>query len=332
MFGSGRFLVAALVLLPVADVYAESNALNLHANGGVYHRDLVSGLGGALGADWQFRRGLAFDVALAGGSGSNDLGDEASDVSLLMGVRLRFKDDYRGYLNTPRGNAWGNLWVVPRAGLVHTTDNRFGGSTKNSFALSVEVGYELSVFKPAQAGVFFQWTQTIAGDDGSGFLLAGLNVSFGVGKPARELHDQDHDSVEDLADACPDTPLDVEVDTRGCTILRREVVLSGITFRLDSADIEPSSERTLKQAAQTLRDNPKVQVEIGGHTDNTGTDEHNVQLSHARAQSVADWLIEHGIPRSQLVVRGYGSAAPKAANDSEVHRALNRRIEFKRMD
>lgn len=329
------FVLGVLVMVPAAHVHAESNALNLHAGVGVYHRDLVSGLGGGVGADWQFRPGMAFDVAIAGGSGSSSLGDEESDVSLMMGVRFRVKDDYRGYLNTPRGNAWGNAWLAPRVGFVRNHDNAFGGSnTSTNLALSVELGYEFSVMKPAQAGVFLQWTQAIAGDTNGagGFFLGGLNVSLGTGKPARVLRDQDHDTVEDVADACADTPPEVEVDARGCTILRREVVLHGITFGLDSADIEPSSEPTLKRAAQTLRDNPKVQVEIGGHTDTSGTDEHNVQLSRARAQSVADWLVEHGIPRSQIVVSGYGSSAPRARNDSEEHRALNRRIEFKRLD
>ncbi len=326
-------LSAAIVAgLPVSAAHAESNAVNLHAGLGVYDRDLVSGLGGQLGVDWQFRPGLAFDVALTHGSGGNEFDTEESDTALLMGVRLRFIDDFKGYLNTPRGNAWGNLWVVPRVGFTRNSDNTFGDATATSLALSIEVGYEFSVMKPAQAGVFLQATQSIGGDLGGMFFLAGMNVSIGTGKPAREYRDQDHDEVQDVADACADTPPDTEVDARGCTILRREVVLSGINFRLDSAEIEPSSERPLKVATQTLRDNPKVQVEIGGHTDSTGADEHNMELSRGRAQSVADWLVEHGIPVSQLVVKGYGSSAPRAQNDSEDHRALNRRIEFKRLD
>lgn len=334
MLRSVRPLVmsAALLGLSVSNVHAESNAVNLHLGLGVYDRDLVSGLGGQLGVDWQFRPGLAFDVSLARGSGSNEFDTEESDTALMMGVRLRFIDDFKGFLNTPRGNAWGNLWVAPRVGFTRNTDNTFGDTTAMSLALSVEVGYEMSVMKPAQAGVFVQATQSIAGDLGGMFLLAGMNVSIGTGKPAREYRDQDHDGVQDVADACADTPPDVEVDARGCTVLRREVVLSGINFRLDSVDIEPSSEPTLKIASQTLRDNPKVEVEIGGHTDSTGADEHNLELSRGRAQSVADWLVEHGIPRSQLVVKGYGSSAPRAQNDTDDHRALNRRIEFKRLD
>src|SRR4029079_654227 len=186
-----------------------------------------------------------------------------------------------------------------------------------------EIGYEFSVFKPVQVGTFFRWDVGVAGSAKGGpfgtgtFALGGVRVSLGAGKPARTRKDGDRDGVEDLADACPDTPEGSEVDTRGCTILHREIVLNGITFRLDSAEIEASSEPTLKQAAQALKDNPKAEVEIGGHTDDTGAADHNLQLSTARAQSVADWLAANGIPRSQMTVKGYGSTMPKAANDSE---------------
>jgi outer membrane protein OmpA-like peptidoglycan-associated protein len=259
----------------------------------------------------------------------------------MFGLRFRFIDDYNGYLNEPHGNAWGNLYFVPRVGILH-----FGGKdlfnndvSETSIGFSTEIGYEFSVFKPVSVGTFFRWDVGIAGSGGGGgpfdagtLALGGVSVSIGTGKPAHTRSDLDHDGVEDRADACPDTPEGSEVDARGCTILHREMVLIGIQFRLDSAEIEPSSERTLKQAAQALKDNPKAEVEIGGHTDDTGAVDHNMQLSTARAQSVADWLEANGIPRSQLTVKGYGSTMPKAANDSNEHRAQNRRIEFKRVD
>ncbi len=109
------------------------------------------------------------------------------------------------------------------------------------------------------------------------------------------------------------------------------MILHGIRFALDRAEIETDSEPTLRSAAQALRDNPNAEVEIGGHTDDTGTVDHNQQLSNARAQAVADWLVAHGISRDQITVKGYGSTVPRAANDTEEHRSLNRRIEFKRL-
>jgi len=67
------------------------------------------------------------------------------------------------------------------------------------------------------------------------------------------------------------------------------------------------------------------------HTCDLGTDGYNLKLSQARAAAVADWLVAHGIARDRLEVRGYGITQPKLPNDSEEHRALNRRIEFRRL-
>ena len=115
-------------------------------------------------------------------------------------------------------------------------------------------------------------------------------------------------------------------------MLAPEVVLEGITFALDSADIQPASADALGRAAQLLRDNPAARVEIAGHTCDLGSDEYNLKLSHARATAVAGWLVEHGIDRGRLEVHGYGNTQPKLPNTSEENRAHNRRIEFRRLD
>jgi outer membrane protein OmpA-like peptidoglycan-associated protein len=144
--------------------------------------------------------------------------------------------------------------------------------------------------------------------------------------------DRDADRVPDHRDACPGTPPRTEVDERGCAVLRREMVLDGITFQLNSAEILPSSAATLERAAQTLRDNPGVRVEIAGHTDDLGKPDYNLRLSEARARSVAAWLAAKGIDPARLEPRGYGNTQPKAPNDTDANRARNRRIEFRRLN
>jgi OOP family OmpA-OmpF porin len=110
------------------------------------------------------------------------------------------------------------------------------------------------------------------------------------------------------------------------------MVLPGIEFAFDSAEILPASERTLNIALQILRDNPSARVEVGGHTDNVGNANYNRRLSQQRADSVRDWLVEHGVARNRMQTRGYGSAQPVAPNDTDEGRARNRRIEFKQLD
>ena len=128
---------------------------------------------------------------------------------------------------------------------------------------------------------------------------------------------------------CPRTREGTVVDARGCVPVVQVFVLEGITFAFDSAEIQPGAETVLEDAGRMLEDNPELRIEIGGHTDDIGDPAHNEQLSRERAQSVAEWLVAHGIDRGRLRVRGYGMSAPREANVDEASRARNRRIVFR---
>jgi len=102
-----------------------------------------------------------------------------------------------------------------------------------------------------------------------------------------------------------------------------------VLFDFNKATIKPESYRVLDEAAQILKDNPKISVEIQGHTDNIGSDAYNQKLSERRAQAVANYFIaQHGIDPKRLKAVGYGESRPIASNDTEEGRALNRRVEF----
>jgi len=75
--------------------------------------------------------------------------------------------------------------------------------------------------------------------------------------------------------------------------------------------------------------NPAIGVEISGHTDNTGSPEHNQVLSEQRAQSVVDYLVNRGIDMGRMKARGYGETQTLSDNETEEGRALNRRTELK---
>ena len=76
-------------------------------------------------------------------------------------------------------------------------------------------------------------------------------------------------------------------------------------------------------------ENPNIEIEVGGHTDNTGDDQANLALSLARAEAVANFLVEAGVPQERLVPTGYGELQPVDSNDTEAGRANNRRTEIK---
>jgi outer membrane protein OmpA-like peptidoglycan-associated protein len=78
-----------------------------------------------------------------------------------------------------------------------------------------------------------------------------------------------------------------------------------------------------------MNNNPTLKIELASHTDSKGSDDYNMNLSQARAQSVVNYLIEKKIDVKRLVAKGYGEAKPRATNDTDEGRQQNRRTEFK---
>ncbi|TFG98082.1 MAG: OmpA family protein [Myxococcales bacterium] len=109
---------------------------------------------------------------------------------------------------------------------------------------------------------------------------------------------------------------------------QERLVLRGVTFATDSAQIDPGSAVVLDVAAEQLRARSGVNVVVEGHTDSTGSDAYNQQLSQRRADSVLGYLVRKGVPANRLTARGMGESSPVASNDTRDGRALNRRVEL----
>jgi outer membrane protein OmpA-like peptidoglycan-associated protein/tetratricopeptide (TPR) repeat protein len=108
------------------------------------------------------------------------------------------------------------------------------------------------------------------------------------------------------------------------------IVISNIYYETAKADLRPDSRASLdKELVDLLKDNPKLIIEISSHTDDVGTNEYNQKLSQARAESVVNYLIGHGIDKSRLIAKGYGEGKPIAPNTTPEGRQKNRRTEFK---
>jgi outer membrane protein OmpA-like peptidoglycan-associated protein len=102
-----------------------------------------------------------------------------------------------------------------------------------------------------------------------------------------------------------------------------------IQFAVDSATILPESNGLLNEIADALVKNPRIKrVEVQGHTDNTGTPDHNKQLSNDRAQAVVSWLSSHGVAADRMIAAGYGQTKPLVPNVTAGNRAKNRRVQF----
>ena len=107
---------------------------------------------------------------------------------------------------------------------------------------------------------------------------------------------------------------------------KKSIVLRGINFDFNKANIKPEAEPVLDAAVDVLKENPDVKVRVSGYTDSTGPDAYNQGLSERRAKSVRDYLVAHGIDASRLTAVGFGEADPVASNATKDGRAQNRRV------
>lgn len=106
------------------------------------------------------------------------------------------------------------------------------------------------------------------------------------------------------------------------------VRINNIFFEFAKADLKTESFSELNRLAKLMEQNPTMEIALGGHTDNVGSEESNVKLSTDRAKAVLNYLVSKGIAQTRISSNGYGKSKPVVENDTEENRALNRRVEF----
>ncbi|MFL5470863.1 MAG: OmpA family protein, partial [Gemmatimonadales bacterium] len=238
------------------------------------------------------------------------------------------------------------------------------GCTRDSDGDNIADGIDKCPDTPA--GVLVDATGCPRDNDGDG-IADGLDRCSATPKGATVdalgcPGDEDADGVLDGLDRCPRTPIGATVNSRGCVAgqqprmqsnaappdtsaaappAAREApapgpsaaaapfVLEGVSFGSGSARLEPGSYVQLDSIAKVLQSNPKLRVEIGGHTDNAGTPADNQHLSTLRAEAVRNYLVAKGVPFQQMVARGYGATIPRTPDTTPQGRAANRRVEIK---
>ena len=148
--------------------------------------------------------------------------------------------------------------------------------------------------------------------------------------------DTDGDGLRDPDDACPREAGKVTDDpkTTGCleavrVVGSQIVILQKVEFETNRALIKKDSESLLKPVAAVMRARPEiVRLAVEGHTDSTGSEQGNIELSQRRAVAVMLWLVDHKIDPRRLEARGFGPRRPIADNGTQKGRAANRRVQF----
>lgn len=184
-------------------------------------------------------------------------------------------------------------------------------------------------------------TVTLKDTDNDGILdrddkcpnAAGPSSNFGCPQTTTSYKDTDNDGILDKDDRCPTSA--GPSSNGGCPQITQEVrtvlaaAASNIQFETGSNTLLISSYPVMDQVLTIMRQHPGYSLSIGGHTDNVGNDNNNMNLSNNRAMTCFNYLRDRGIDISRMTFAGYGETRPVADNSSPEGRAMNRRVEFR---
>lgn len=122
----------------------------------------------------------------------------------------------------------------------------------------------------------------------------------------------------------------VTVEIEGKTLMEGEsLVLNNIQFKVASSELQKEGKTELNKVVQLMKNYPKIEIELSGHTSSEGEAEMNRKLSLSRVESCRKFLSDNGISEDRITTIGYGPDKPIAPNDTEENRAKNRRVELK---
>lgn len=168
--------------------------------------------------------------------------------------------------------------------------------------------------------------------DGNSLLVmaAGRNYAISVDQAGYLPYSQAFNLVGGID---PEQPTEITVELQPLQdnefLSDRPIVLRNVLFATGSAELLSVSFPELDRLYDLLNERQDLRIELGGHTDNVGSEADNRTLSENRARAVYDYLLGRGIPADRLEYRGYGETQPVAPNDTPENRAENRRTEFK---
>ncbi|MDO3378615.1 OmpA family protein [Geoalkalibacter halelectricus] len=166
--------------------------------------------------------------------------------------------------------------------------------------------------------------QAIGGDTRSTLIGAGIGAVVGgvTGGAIGRYMEQQEAALQQAVAGVEGASVQRNVNTIALTFK------SDILFDINSATIKPGAYDEINRVANVLNQYPQTNILIAGHTDSTGSESYNQQLSERRAQSVKSALQGQGVSPMRMTTIGYGESRPIADNSTEFGRQLNRRVEI----
>ncbi|MEM1111342.1 MAG: OmpA family protein [Pseudomonadota bacterium] len=227
-------------------------------------------------------------------------------------VDAGFRDTVETTINAGGGLRW--MWT-----------RRFGARLEAKLLHSLD---EHRTDMLLSAGFNFYFGDVVGDGAASAAAAAAAGAAAG-GAALYSDDDADGDGVVNALDECPDTPVGTRVDSVGCPLDVEQIasIKLKVNFDFDSDSVEEQYFSDVGELAAFLKRFEDLQVDVEGHSDSTGPDAYNQNLSERRAQAVVDLLVnQHGIAENRLRAVGYGESQPIADNATREGRAENRRV------
>ena len=161
-------------------------------------------------------------------------------------------------------------------------------------------------------------------DDDSGRYVGAAVGALAGGGVGYYMDNQEKDFNQALADERQQNAIEIERMRDDTLKLSLD---SEVSFDFDRANIKPAFRPSLEKLSDVLMKYNRTIVHVVGHTDSVGSEAYNRDLSLRRADSVVGYLVSRGVPGDRLRTEGRGEGEPRATNDTEAGRQLNRRVE-----
>lgn len=249
------------------------------------------------------------------------LGFKSKQNTFGLDAMLQFHPVNYGY--------WIDPYIHAGVGVNYIT-----GPEEFGFGFPVGIGLNFELFPDFYLSVQTQYNISL--DDRPGWHHGiGFHLFLGGEDEVVLPLDSDGDGVTDEFDSCPEIP--GPSSNRGCPELTREdwdkveVAINMVQFETAKAVLLPESYPVLDNIVDIMKRYPYYSLKISGHTDSVDDDAYNLTLSKERARACFDYFVSRGITASRMSHDGYGESRPRATNDTEEGRALNRRVEFELM-
>ena len=292
-------------------IHTDNQSLYFASNGhpGMGDFDLFVSRRDFPSTDWQIPKNIGYPI--------NTNGVENSLIVASDGKTAYFASDKSGY--GQEDIFWFHLPKEHQAKQVAYLNTKvLDAESKTPLKASVEI-VDLATGKV----MISSFTYTKTGDFFT-CLPANTNYAVNVSRDNYLFHSENFSLNQQSALQALQLEIELQRPKKGSAI-----VLNNIFFDTDAYTLKSESETELKTLFTFLTDNPDLQVEIEGHTDNLGGEAYNLSLSENRAKAVYDYLVENGIPANRLTYKGFGASQPMADNETDQGRAENRRTAFR---